>query len=151
MPKGQKSFDRSGSPPQELEVGPHSGLYLLVFSYMSFSFFNGNRPNYLLVRLFCISFLHVIGFCCIKLPFSIKHARKKYNIAKMTNNLAYFHCKKIHLIKDSSKEYCCNIYQIEALAKTFLLNIVFHLGILCCNLQLQSCHKGVVRTNMLAI
>ena len=56
----------------------------------------------------------------------------------MANNLDYFHCKKIIVLtEDSSKEYCCHTYQIKALVKTFLLNIVSHSAVFCCNLWLQ--------------
>ena len=60
---------------------------------------------------------------------STKQARKKYNIAKITNYFDNFHCKMTsNLTDNSSKEYCWHIYQIEALANIFLLNIVSYSG-----------------------
>ena len=44
--------------------------------------------------------------------------------------------RKTLLTEDFSKEYCCHIYQIKALVKTYLLNIVSQLVVFRCNLQL---------------
>ena len=106
---------------------------------MSFSFCNRNKPNYLSFWLYCISFLHDIGFCCIKFPENPLNMQERNTIQPKLQifwpiSIAK---RKTHLTEDSSKEYCCHIYQIKALAKTFLLNIVSHSGIFCCNLQLQ--------------
>ena len=58
------------------------------------------------------------GFCGIK-------EMQKCNLAKWANNWSISIAKRKSLwTEDSSKKYCRHIYQIKAIVKTFLLNIV---------------------------
>ena len=112
----------------------------------SFSFCNGKSPDYLLFWLYCISFLHDLWISWHEMAKkSSNNERKKYNIAKMEIILTISIAKRIFFIQVSSKTYFGHIYQIEALAKTFLLNIVSHSVIFGCVLRLQqSSVQGII-------
>ena len=77
-----------------------------------------------------------------------KTCKKKYDKANILNNVDYFHSKKkTCLNEDSSKGNCRHIYQIKALVKIFLLNIVSNSAVFRCVLRLQGTSEGCIQTN----
>ena len=104
-----------------------------------FFFLQWNSSNYLPFWLYCISFLHAWWISWQFLATKSNHqARKKYNVAKWQIFWTIYIVKRKTCIpEDSSKEYCCHLYPIKALVKTFLLNTVSHLGFFGRKLGLQ--------------